>query len=171
VRRRRTAELLEAVGLDGRAGRRATALSGGEQQRLALAVGIANAPSVLLADEPTSQLDHDNAERVAQLLRDARDRFGTTVLVVTHDETLAGTFDRAVSMRDGKVGAEGHRGRTYAVVGRDGSVQLPADVTGDFPPGTLVEVLRTPGGVELRPRPRDADSPPGDDAAAAGEAT
>jgi putative ABC transport system ATP-binding protein len=152
-RRRRSEELLASVGLEGMAARRATSLSGGEQQRLSLAISLANAPPVLLADEPTSQLDHETADQIAILLRETRDRYGTTVVVVTHDEELAATFDRTVSMRDGRIGAEGRQGETYAVVGRDGSLQLPADLQDDFPAGTLVRVVRTDHGVELRPRP------------------
>lgn len=158
-RRARAEELLAAVGLADRASRQATSLSGGEQQRLSLAVSIAHAPPVLLADEPTSQLDHENAEQVARLLRSTRDRFGTTVVMVTHDEALAASFDRSVSMRDGKVGAESHRGETFAVVGRDGSVQLPDEFGAQFPAGTLVRVHRTEHGVELRPEPRSGGEP------------
>lgn len=156
-RRRRRAEVLAAVGLDTAGRRRAALLSGGEQQRLALAVALAAAPSVLLADEPTSQLDEPNARLVAGLLRDTRDRFGTTVIAVTHDERLAEGFDRTVAMRDGRIGAEARSGSTrrFAVVGRDGSVQLPAELLGDFAPGTFVEVLQTADGVELRPRRRE----------------
>ena len=150
--RRRDHDLLDAVGLADKAGNRASQLSGGEQQRLALAVSLANDPAVLLADEPTSQLDHDTADHVAALLRETRDRLGTTIVVVTHDEELATTFDRAITMRDGRVGAEGLLGHSYAVVGRDGSVQLPGHLSALFPPGTLVEVQPTPHGVELRPR-------------------
>ena len=101
--RQRSHDLLAAVGLADQAGRRATQLSGGEQQRLALAVSIANAPAVLLADEPTSQLDHDNAEQVAHLLRRTRDEHGTTVVVVTHDEDVAGRMHRRVRLRSGEV--------------------------------------------------------------------
>jgi putative ABC transport system ATP-binding protein len=153
LRRQRSAELLASVGLEGMAARRATSLSGGEQQRLSVAISMANAPPVLLADEPTSQLDHETADQIATLLRETRDRYGTTVVVVTHDAELAATFDRTVSMRDGRIGAEGRQGETYAVVGRDGSLQLPAELQDDFPAGTLVRVVRTDQGVELRPRP------------------
>ncbi len=155
-RHQRNHDLLDAVGLAGKAGHRAAQLSGGEQQRLALAVSLANNPAVLLADEPTSQLDHGTADQVAALLRETRHRFGTTVVVVTHDEEFAATFDRTVTMRDGKVGAEGRRGQSYAVVGRDGSVPLPPQVSATFPPGTQVEVITTAHGVELRPRPSGA---------------
>jgi ABC-type lipoprotein export system ATPase subunit len=150
--RLRSEELLGLVGLDELARHRAVSLSGGEQQRLSIAVALVNAPAVLLADEPTSQLDQHNTERVASLLRETRDRYGTTVVIVTHDENLAEIFDRIISMRDGRVGAESHQGEVYAVVGRDGSLQLPAEMTTEFPAGCLVRVLRTDHGIELRPR-------------------
>jgi len=150
ARRERARDLLDAVGL-GDAGRKPVhALSGGEQQRLGVAVGLVNGPSVLLADEPTSQLDADNAARVVDLLRLARDRWGTAVVVVTHDETIGAAMDRTISMRDGRVGAHGRRGEQFAVVGSDGSVQLPADVLDLLPPGSLARVLRRDHGVELR---------------------
>jgi ABC-type lipoprotein export system ATPase subunit len=151
ARRTRAEELLGTVGLDDAARKPVHALSGGEQQRLGLAVSLANGPRVLLADEPTSQLDADNAERVVRLLHDSRDRWGTTVVVVTHDPAVAGALDRTVSMRDGRVGAEGHRGEEFAVVGRDGSVQLPTDVLDLLPPGSLATVVRHDDRIELRP--------------------
>jgi putative ABC transport system ATP-binding protein len=152
--RGRRAELLAAVGLEGRQRDRATALSGGEQQRLALAVAVAQAPRVLLADEPTSQLDTGSAAAVTALLHDVRQREGTTVVVVTHDEQLADRLDRSVAIRGGRVGAQRQAGRTYAVVGQDGSVQLPPEAAAAFPPGTLVRVERTPRGIELVPEDR-----------------
>ena len=152
--RARSEELLALVGLEDLAKHRVTSLSGGEQQRLSLAVGVVNAPAVLLADEPTSQLDQQSADQVAALLREVRDRHGTTVVAVTHDENLAATFDRTIAMRDGRVGTESRHGEAYAVIGRDGSLQLPTELIGDLPPGTLVQVVRTERGVELRPRPK-----------------
>ena len=157
ARRARAEELLATVGLGDAARKPVHALSGGEQQRLGLAVSLVNGPRVLLADEPTSQLDVDNAQRVVALLRDSRDRFGTTVVVVTHDPAVAAALDRTVGMRDGRVGAEGHRGEEYAVVGRDGSVQLPVDVLDLLPPGSLAKVVRHAGSVELLPADPRAD--------------
>ncbi len=149
-RRERATGLLEAVGLPEAAGKPVHALSGGEQQRLSVAVSLVNGPSVVLADEPTSQLDAVSATQVVDLLRLARDRWGTAVVVVTHDPVVATAMDRTLSMRDGRVGAQGRYGRQLAVIGRDGSVQLPADVHDLLPPGSLAEVLRRPHGVELR---------------------
>jgi putative ABC transport system ATP-binding protein len=150
ARRSRGIELLDAVGLRDAAGKPVHALSGGEQQRLGVAVSLVNGPSVVLADEPTSQLDNASAAQVVRLLRLARDRWGTTVVVVTHDPTVGVAMDRTVSMRDGRVGAEGRRGEQLAVIGKDGSVQLPSDVLDLLPPGSLARVVRRDFGVELR---------------------
>src|ERR1700761_1069669 len=149
--RRRTAELLEAVGLARVAHRRAGRLSGGEQQRLAVAVAIANRPQLLLADEPTSQLDRGSATTVIDLIKAANETEGTTVVMVTHDPVVGNSLQRTVTIRDGRVGAEGQAGRDYLVVSRDGSVQLPMEVLETtLPPGTLVQAVPTPDGVTLR---------------------
>jgi putative ABC transport system ATP-binding protein len=150
VKRRRTAALLDAVGLGTMAHRPAGRLSGGEQQRLALAVALANGPRLLLADEPTSQLDRESAAAVTDLISAAHNDLGTTVIVVTHDPALGASFGRTVTIRDGRVGAEGHAGEDYLVVARDGSVQLPEDLLDVLPPGTLAKAVRTATGVELR---------------------
>jgi ABC-type lipoprotein export system ATPase subunit len=156
ARRARGEELLAAVGLADAARKPVHALSGGEQQRLGLAVSVVNGPRVLLADEPTSQLDTASAAHVTRLLRDVRDRWGTTVVVVTHDPAIGAAMDRTVTMRDGRVGAEGRRGEQFAVVGRDGSVQLPPDVLDLLPPGSLARVVRRDHGIELH---RAGDEP------------
>jgi putative ABC transport system ATP-binding protein len=151
VKRRRTAALLDAVGLAGASRRVAGRMSGGEQQRLAVAIALANGPRLLLADEPTSQLDHSSAASVIELIRAANEDLGTTVIVVTHDPDVGGALGRTVTIRDGRVGAEGRAGQDYVVVGRDGTVQLPPDVLDVLPPGSLAHAVRTPAGVELRP--------------------
>jgi ABC-type lipoprotein export system ATPase subunit len=147
--RPRAADLIAAVGLQEHANRSAGRLSGGEQQRLAMAIALANGPRLLLADEPTSQLDHGSAEQVTDLLQVANVDFGTTVIVVTHDQELGTAFGRTITIRDGKAGAEGRDGEDYLVVGRDGSVQLPPDLLEMLPPGTLARAVRTESGVEL----------------------
>jgi putative ABC transport system ATP-binding protein len=149
VKRRRAMALLEAVGLERQAGRSAGRLSGGEQQRLAVAVALANGPRLLLADEPTSQLDHRSAGLVIALLRAANEDLGTTVIVVTHDPQVGRAFGRTITIRDGKVGAEGRAGRDYMIVARDGSIQLPPDLLDALPPGTLAWAKRTETGLEL----------------------
>jgi putative ABC transport system ATP-binding protein len=101
-RRRRTAELLEYVGLAHRAHHRPAQLSGGEAQRVAVARALANRPRLLLADEPTGELDQATGEQVATLL-DRVQADGTTVVVVTHDAAIAARAARTVFMRDGRI--------------------------------------------------------------------
>jgi putative ABC transport system ATP-binding protein len=155
-RRRRASVLLEAVDLGAQRGKPIRALSGGEQQRLAVAVALANNPPLLLADEPTSQLDRANVRRVVELLKEARDDLGTTVVVVTHDAEVAAAMDRTVTIRDGRVSAEGRGGAEYAVVGPTGSLHLPAQALDVLPPGARVVVEVEGGQVVLRPTDGEA---------------
>jgi putative ABC transport system ATP-binding protein len=151
AKRRRSAALLDSVGLANLARRPAGRLSGGEQQRLAVAVALANGPRLLLADEPTSQLDHGSAAAVIDLIRAANQDLGTTVVVVTHDQAVGSALGRTVTIRDGRVGTEGHAGEDFLVVSRDGSVQLPTEVLeAALPPGSLARAIPTAEGVELR---------------------
>jgi energy-coupling factor transporter ATP-binding protein EcfA2 len=120
----------------------------GERQRLALAVAMATRPGLLLADEPTSQLDSRARDEVLAALEAVR-RTGTTVVVVTHDPDVGARMGRTVTIRDGRVGAEGRRGEDYAVVGRDGTVHLPQEVLRVVPPGTLLGVEPQPDGTVL----------------------
>lgn len=108
-RQRRTAELLDYVGLSHRASHRPSQLSGGEAQRVAIARALANRPGLLLADEPTGELDRTNGEHIAQLL-DRVQADGTAVVVVTHDSALAERAIRRLTMRDGRIESE-ERGR------------------------------------------------------------
>jgi putative ABC transport system ATP-binding protein len=141
-------EVLGLVGLNARGHARARPrqLSPGERQRLALAVALANGPGLLLADEPTSQLDTRARDEVLYALEAVR-RAGTTVVVVTHDPTVAHQMTRTITIRDGRVGGEGRRGEDFSVVGRDGSLHLANDVLRVFTPGTLVEVWLEPDGT------------------------
>ncbi len=100
---RRAQDLLAALGVRHRQHHRPAALSGGERQRVAVACGLANAPALLLADEITGELDSASAEGVLAVLADARSRYGTTVLVVTHNAAVAAQADRVVRMIDGKL--------------------------------------------------------------------
>jgi ABC-type lipoprotein export system ATPase subunit len=153
--------VLSLVGLAGRgrARQRPGDLVPGERQRLALAVALANSPGMLLADEPTSQLDTLARDEVLDSL-DAVRAQGTTVVVVTHDPAVGDRLGRTVTIRDGRVGGEGRRGEDYSVVGRDGSVHLPADILRTLVPGTLVEVLLEPDGTaRLVPAGESAERP------------
>jgi len=97
---------LDGVGLRERAGHRPDQLSGGEQQRGALACVLAARPAVLLADEITGELDSRNAETLLELLRDRHRAIGTTVILVTHDPAVAQTADRVIELRDGRVSSD-----------------------------------------------------------------
>ena len=101
-RTRRTEELLAYVGLSNRAGHRPSELSGGEMQRVAIARALANRPKLLLADEPTGELDQQTGDQITRLL-DQVHLDGTTVVVVTHDGSVAARAHRLVAMRDGRI--------------------------------------------------------------------
>ena len=99
--RRQASELLSSLGLSHRLEHKPAELSGGEQQRVAIARAVINRPSVILADEPSGNLDSNTKKDIHQLFFDLRDRFGQTVIIVTHDRDLAAMSDRMLEMRDG----------------------------------------------------------------------
>ncbi|MEV0197969.1 ABC transporter ATP-binding protein [Nonomuraea sp. NPDC050691] len=132
----RAMELLELLGVADRAGRRPGELSGGEQQRVAIAVALANSPQLILADEPTGELDSDTSEEVFDALRTANRELGVTVVIVTHDPLVSEQVDRTIGIRDGRTSSEtlrreGAEGQVvaeeYAVLDRVGRLQLPRD--------------------------------------------
>ncbi|HVQ94734.1 MAG TPA: ABC transporter ATP-binding protein [Mycobacteriales bacterium] len=140
ARRARAAELLDLLGIGHCAGRRPGQLSGGEQQRTAIAVALANAPQVLFADEPTGELDTGTAGQVFDALNRANAELGVTVVVVTHDPTVADRVQRTIAIRDGRTSSETLRrtetdehgrqslvAQEYAVLDRAGRLQLPRD--------------------------------------------
>ncbi len=96
-------EVLRMLGIEGRLHHKPRALSGGEQQRVAIARAIVNRPAILLADEPTGNLDTENSKIVLGLLRGLNDRLGQTILMITHDPEAASYGDRIVRMRDGRI--------------------------------------------------------------------
>jgi len=145
-------ELLERLGLTALADRVTGRLSDGEQQCVAIAAALSSGAQLVLADEPTSQLDAVNREHVVELLAQVHAEFGRTVVLVTHDPSVAARSARTVTIRDGRVGSEGVHGREYAVVGRDGSLQLPPELFEEYPPGTLLQVRRDGGEITLIPR-------------------
>ena len=104
--RRWARELLEVVGLADRMNHRLSEMSGGEQQRVAIAIGLANRPPLLLADEPTGSVDTRTAATIFDLFRQIRDQYGTTIVIVTHDPKVMSKVDRVVAIRDGKTSTE-----------------------------------------------------------------
>ncbi|OPH46869.1 ABC transporter [Paenibacillus ferrarius] len=147
-KRLRALELLEAVGLSHRRNNKLSQLSGGEQQRVAIAIALANQPRLLLADEPTGSVDTKMANQILDLFRELNRTFGLTVVIVTHDPLLAKKVDRVVAIRDGKTSseilrrksyqeellemeqgliAEGESHVEYAVVDKAGRLQIPAN--------------------------------------------
>lgn len=99
-------ELLDAVGMSDYADHTPPQLSGGQQQRVALACALANRPKILLGDEPTGEVDWPTAQRILALMRDLRERYGLTVVIVTHDPRVAEQADRVVAIRDGRTSTE-----------------------------------------------------------------
>ncbi|GAA4609326.1 ABC transporter ATP-binding protein [Actinoallomurus liliacearum] len=138
ARRSRALELLDLVGLADRAAARPAEMSGGEQQRVAIAVAVANGPKVVLADEPTGELDTATGASVFAALRTANRSLGVTTVIVTHDPDVAGNVDRTVGIRDGRTSSEILRRTSesgdvvvaeYAVLDRAGRLQLPRSFT------------------------------------------
>ena len=133
-------DLLARVGLDAHADQVVSTMSGGQRQRLALACAVSTSPRLLLADEPTSQLSHEDRDHVIELLHEIGDDLGTTIVVVTHQPEVAATFPRTVTMKGGRVGAEGRDGAEYVVIGAEGVVHLPTHLAAEWPQGTLVRI-------------------------------
>ena len=141
TRRQRATALLDRVGLGDRADHRPDRLSGGEQQRVSVAVALANTPPVLLADEPTGELDTSTSREVFSVLRSINEELKVTIVVVTHDPLVAEHVRRTVAIRDGRTstetlrraaeGAAGEAGEIiaeeYAVLDRAGRLQLPRE--------------------------------------------
>ncbi|MFG2755388.1 ABC transporter ATP-binding protein [Streptomyces wuyuanensis] len=143
ARAERVTELLSLLGVADCRDRRPREMSGGQQQRTAIAVALANDPKVLLADEPTGELDSRTAEQIFAAFRTANESLGTTVVIVTHDQAVASEVRRTVAIRDGRTsteilrrtevdaatGQESLVAREYAMLDRAGRLQLPAGHT------------------------------------------
>ena len=160
---RRAYELLDLVGVGYCAGRRPDQMSGGEQQRTAVAVAVANDPEVLFADEPTGELDEATAAEVFGALRTINAELGVTIVVVTHDQAVSGQVRRTVAIRDGRTAAEVRRtartgadGTTelvteeYAVLDRAGRMQLPRSYVDALEMRDRVRLTLQPDRVEVR---------------------
>jgi putative ABC transport system ATP-binding protein len=164
ARRGRALELLEIVGVASCADRRPDQMSGGEQQRTAVAVAVANDPEVLFADEPTGELDEATAADVFGALRTINAELGVTIVIVTHDHTVADQVRRTVAIRDGRTASEVRRSaRTgadgleeivseeYAVLDRTGRLQLPAAFVEALTLRDRVKLNLEEDHVEVRP--------------------
>ena len=164
ARRARSAELLELVGVGHCADRRPREMSGGEQQRVAIAVALANGPQLVLADEPTGELDTTTSREVFDALRGANRELGTTVVVVTHDPAVSGQVERTVAIRDGRTSSEVLRrtetdaeggsaviAEEYAVMDRAGRVQVPAEFRQALALTSRVRLALEADHVSLRP--------------------
>ena len=160
--RERTAALLEAVSLTNRAKSRPEQLSGGEQQRVSIAVALANNPPLLLADEPTGELDSHTGDQIFDLFTDLNRRFGVTVVIVTHDDHIADRVPRVVTIRDGRIATETYdrvetpvsgAPRTvrheFAVVDRTGRLQIPKELREAARLGNHVSVRLDDGRVTI----------------------
>ena len=151
--------LLDALGMGDLGGRPLAGMSGGEKQRVAFAAAVSSGAGLLLADEPTSQLSHDDRDAMVELIHVVNRELGTTVVLVTHDPEVAAQLPRSITIRNGRIGSEGRRGFDFGVVDEDGAVHIPDDLATRFPVGTLVQFEDTPEGVLLRRVDEQEDRP------------
>ena len=166
-------ELLFSLGLGDKAKRLPYQLSGGEQQRVAIAVALANRPALLLADEPTGELDTQTASEVFEMLRVLNRTYHVTVVMVTHYPGVTHFVDRVVNIRDGRISSESYSSPTfqrdgdrveeeYLVVDWAGRIQLPQELLEQFRLGGLAKASLEDGAVTIkpvgeRPRPNSAN--------------
>ncbi|MFI2410059.1 ABC transporter ATP-binding protein [Streptomyces sp. NPDC018947] len=165
ARAERALELLELLEVADCRDRRPHEMSGGQQQRVAIAVALVGDPAVLLADEPTGELDSHTAEQIFAAFRTANERLGTTIVVVTHDQAVAGEVRRTVAIRDGRTSTEVLRrsevdaatgdervvAREYAMLDRAGRLQLPAEYTRALDMRDRVALELEPDHIAVRP--------------------
>ncbi|HEY7466978.1 MAG TPA: ABC transporter ATP-binding protein [Dehalococcoidia bacterium] len=168
--RNRGRELLQMVGLGHRMDIRPDRLSGGEQQRVAIAVALANDPPLLLADEPTGELDSQTASEVFGVMRGLNHDLGVTIVIVTHDPAIANQIDRVVAIRDGRISTESFRrvafeGREsyvyhdeYAVVDRTGRLQIPKEYLQRIDVTERAKLRLVEGMVEVLPEDADLET-------------
>lgn len=162
-------ELLEAVGLSHRLHHHPNELSGGEQQRVSIAVALANDPPLLLADEPTGELDTVGSAAIFELFGDLNRRFGVTIIIVTHDPAIAARVDRVVAIRDGRTSTEIFR-RTveegnvtrmaheeFVLVDAAGRLQIPREYLEALHIAERAKVALGPGHVEVLPEHRPGE--------------
>ena len=162
-RRERAEKLLGMVGLDHRLEHKPAQLSGGEQQRVAIAVSLANDPPLLLADEPTGELDDLTGQEILDLFNEVNLELGTTIVIVTHDPAVATSVGRAITIRDGRTSTETTRKVSYErrvggqatdteeflIVDSAGNVQIPRDILDELQIQRRVRVALDRGRVTL----------------------
>jgi ABC-type lipoprotein export system ATPase subunit len=146
--RRRVDSVLDSAGLRARAGARPRELSGGEQQRAAVCAALVKRPALVLADEPTGQLDARHSEQVVELLLGLSGEAGAAVVIVTHDPAIARRTSRTIHVRDGRISGEGAF-EPVLVVDRQGWLRLPKRIREQAGIGEHVRVSTEPGGVRL----------------------
>ena len=160
----RVEAMLDVLGLASLRDRKPAELSGGQRQRVAIAVALANAPRVLLADEPTGELDEKASVRILELLREINENLGVTVVIVTHDEAVSDHVRRTIQIRDGRTSTEVHRSvstdvegvkqhiaREYAVLDRVGRLQLPQEYLNELALRKLVRLELESDHVQVHP--------------------
>jgi ABC-type lipoprotein export system ATPase subunit len=170
-REARTDWLLDLVGLASRGHHRPAELSGGEQQRVAIAIALANQPALLLADEPTGELDTNTAHDVFELLRSVNRLLGVTIVVVTHDPLVSEQVSRTIAIRDGRTSTETLRRRQvsdegdhhvvaeeYAVLDRVGRLQLPRAHVEELGLSNRVRLVLVDDHIEIWPVAGDGQS-------------
>ncbi len=164
-RREWAAELLEAVGIAHRRDHRLDQMSGGEQQRVAIAVALANRPELLLADEPTGELDSVTAQAIFDIFHWLNQRYGLTVVIVSHDPQIGKHVARVVAIRDGKTSSETlrqtadttaareaeHHFVEYTVLDPAGRLQVPEEYRERYGIGRRVTLEALPDGIVIRP--------------------
>ncbi len=166
-RERRIGELLEAAGLSDRGDAVAAELSGGERQRLALCAALAHRPALLLADEPTGELDESAADDVRRLIVELARRERTSVVLVSHDPGMMDFADRTVRVRDGRVVEDGRDADAALVVGRGGWLRLPDGLLRSAGIGGRAHVQAVPGGVLVSAAPGEPATQPAQTTSAA----
>jgi ABC-type lipoprotein export system ATPase subunit len=160
IRTRRVAELLDAARLSDRGTALPEQLSGGERQRVALCAALAHAPALLLADEPTGELDETAAQAVRELISELARAHGTTVIIVSHDPAAAARAERAVRIRDGRIAEDRRDGRTAVVVGRGGWIHLPSALLAEAGITSHAHVQATSGGLIVTAADGGLQAPP-----------
>jgi ABC-type lipoprotein export system ATPase subunit len=161
--RERSMELLRAVRMDHRIHNHPNQLSGGEQQRISIAVALANNPPLLLADEPTGELDSFGADLVYEIFADLNREYGVTIVIVTHDPEIAARVDRVVAIRDGRTSTEIHRRvefesgapivhhDEYVLVDAAGRLQIPREMLERMGISERARLMPGDGVVEVLP--------------------